>query len=142
MTSATDQPLLVIGTLIVDVEKGKLYTGDDSKTVHIPNAPLRLISILYGKSGQIIPTGELRQLLWGKHQRSDGALLELVRRTRSLLEEVGPGRGDHIANIKGKGYFLMRWPSKAKVPLVNSGADVSTDKTTPPTERAREKVAA
>jgi DNA-binding response OmpR family regulator len=98
-------PTLVRGALILDPSR-RTVTVDNGDTKKLTQLEFRLLYVLLTHAGQIIPTENIVEHVWGYSGDGNQDLVRgLIQRLRSKVE-LDKGNPKYIKSEKGIGYYL------------------------------------
>lgn len=106
-STCDDRPLLVLGTVRVDLGSGRI-DGTSDGSDHLRPVEHALLQRLYREHGGVVSRERLYVDVWGYAPNSASRTLEsTIARLRSLLHDC---EQRHLVTVHGVGYALVRPP--------------------------------
>ena len=99
---ATDESVIEIGTVRMDLERHTVSTG--GREIAMPLKEYALLEVLMRNAGRVLTRGQLIDRVWGEDYFGDTKTLDVhIKRIRSRIEET-PSEPQILVTVRGLGY--------------------------------------
>jgi len=113
------------GPYVIDTLTQELWK--EGQRVSIPAQPLRVLSLLASRPGELVTRSEIRQEIWGEEAPAgaDNSINAAINRIRTALDD--PARSpQYVETLARRGYRFkgrVRWSEDAGIEVVRDPAD-------------------